>query len=114
MSAGKGSEGVTALVSQTPGAIGYVELVHALQNKVPFGAVQNSAGKFVRASIEATTAAAAAAAGKMPEDFRVSITNPPGDDGLSDRLLHLAPALREPEGQSAIEDDGRLLEVGTD
>jgi phosphate transport system substrate-binding protein len=77
--AGKGSEGVTALVSQTPGSIGYVELVHALQNKVPFGAVQNSAGKFVRASIEATTAAAAAAAGKMPEDFRVSITNPPGD-----------------------------------
>ena len=77
--AGKGSEGVTALVSQTPGSIGYVELVHALQNKVPFGAVQNSAGKFVRASIEATTAAAAAAAGKMTEDFRVSITNPPGD-----------------------------------
>jgi phosphate transport system substrate-binding protein len=77
--AGKGSEGVTALVSQTPGSIGYVELVHALQNKVPFGSVQNSAGKFVRASIEATTAAAAAAAGKMPEDFRVSITNPPGD-----------------------------------
>ena len=78
--AGKGSEGVTALVSQTPGSIGYVELVHALQNKVPFGAVKNSAGKFVRASIEATTAAAAAAAGKMPEDFRVSITNPPGDN----------------------------------
>jgi phosphate transport system substrate-binding protein len=77
--AGKGSEGVTALVSQTPGSIGYVELVHALQNKVPYGAVQNSAGKFVRASIEATTAAAAATAGKMPEDFRVSITNPPGD-----------------------------------
>jgi phosphate transport system substrate-binding protein len=78
--AGKGSEGVTALVSQTPGSIGYVELVHALQNKVPFGAVKNSAGKFIRASIEATTAAAAAAAGKMPEDFRVSITNPPGDN----------------------------------
>jgi phosphate transport system substrate-binding protein len=77
--AGKGSEGVTALVSQTPGAIGYVELVHALQNMGPYGSVQNSAGKFVRASIDATTAAAAAAAGKMPEDFRVSITNPPGD-----------------------------------
>ncbi len=112
--AGKGSEGVTALVSQTPGSIGYVELVHALQNKVPFGAVQNSAGKFVRASIEATTAAAAAAAGKMPEDFRVSITNPPGDDGLSDRLLHLALALREPEGQGAIENDGRFPEMGID
>lgn len=77
--AGKGSEGVTALVSQTPGSIGYVELVHALQNKLAFGSVKNSAGKFVRASVEATTAAAEAAAKQMPEDFRVSITNPPGD-----------------------------------
>jgi phosphate transport system substrate-binding protein len=75
---GKGNDGVTALVSQTPGAIGYVELVYALQNKVAFGSVQNSAGKFVRASIEATTAAAAAAANQMPADFRVSITNAPG------------------------------------
>ena len=78
--AGKGSEGLTALVSQTPGALGYVELVYALQNKIAFGSVQNSAGKFIRASVESTTAAAAAAAGKMPEDFRVSITNPPGDN----------------------------------
>jgi phosphate transport system substrate-binding protein len=76
---GKGNEGVAGLVSQTPGSLGYVELVYALQNKIAFGSVQNSAGKFVRASIEATTAAAAAAAAAMPEDFRVSITNPPGD-----------------------------------
>jgi phosphate transport system substrate-binding protein len=77
---GKGNEGVSGLVSQTPGALGYVELIYALQNKIPYGSVQNSSGAFVRASIESVTAAAAAAAAQMPEDFRVSITNPPGQD----------------------------------
>ncbi len=76
---GKGNEGVAGLVRQSPNSIGYVELIYALQNKIDYGSVQNAAGKFVRASIEATTAAAAAAAGKMPADFRVSITNAPGD-----------------------------------
>src|SRR5512140_1799847 len=76
---GKGNEGVSGLVSQTPNAIGYVELIYALQNKIPYGSVQNMAGKFVRASLESVTAAAASAAGKMPADFRVSITNAPGD-----------------------------------
>jgi phosphate transport system substrate-binding protein len=75
---GKGNEGVAGLVSQTPGAIGYVELIYALQNKIAYGSVQNSSGAFVRASIDAVTAAAAA--GAMPADFRVSITNPPGKD----------------------------------
>jgi phosphate transport system substrate-binding protein len=77
---GKGNEGVAGLVSQTPGALGYVELIYALQNNIPYGSVQNSSGNFVRASIDAVTAAAAAAASQMPEDFRVSITNPPGQD----------------------------------
>jgi phosphate transport system substrate-binding protein len=77
---GKGNEGVAALVSQTPGALGYVELIYALQNNIPYGSVQNSSGNFIRASIDAVTAAAAAAAAQMPEDFRVSITNPPGKD----------------------------------
>jgi phosphate transport system substrate-binding protein len=76
---GKGNEGVAGLVKQTPGAIGYVELIYALQTKIAYGAVQNMAGKFLRASIEGVTAAAAAAADKMPADFRVSITNAPGD-----------------------------------
>jgi phosphate transport system substrate-binding protein len=76
---GKGNEGVSGLVSQTPGSLGYVELIYALQTKIAYGSVQNSAGQFVRASIEATTAAAEAAAANMPEDFRVSITNPPGE-----------------------------------
>jgi len=75
---GKGSDGVTGLVKQTPGAFGYVELVYALQNNVSFGAVQNMAGVFVRASLESVTAAAAGAAAAMPADFRVSITNAPG------------------------------------
>ena len=76
---GKGNEGVSGLVSQTPGAIGYVELIYALQNKISYGSVQNMAGKFLRASIESVTAAAAGAAKQMPADFRVSITNAPGD-----------------------------------
>ena len=75
---GKGNEGVSGLVKQTPDAIGYVELIYALQNKLPFGDVQNAAGVFVRASLETTTAAAAGAAKEMPADFRVSITNAPG------------------------------------
>jgi len=77
---GKGNEGVSGLVSQTPGSIGYVELIYAMQNKIAYGSVQNMNGKFVKASTDAVTAAAAAAAGKMPADFRVSITNAPGDE----------------------------------
>ncbi|HLN79664.1 MAG TPA: phosphate ABC transporter substrate-binding protein PstS, partial [Thermoanaerobaculia bacterium] len=75
---GKGNEGVAGLVKQTPGAIGYVELIYALQNKIAFGSVQNAAGEFLRASLESVTKAAAATKGKMPPDFRVSITNAPG------------------------------------
>ena len=75
----KGNEGVAGLVKQTPGAIGYVELIYALQNNIRYGSVQNMAGEFVRASTETVTNAAAAASGKaMPADFRVSITNAPG------------------------------------
>ena len=75
---GKGNEGVSGLVSQTPGSIGYVELIYALQNKIDFGAVQNAAGEFVKASIDSVTKAAAEAAANMPADFRVSITNAAG------------------------------------
>jgi phosphate transport system substrate-binding protein len=75
---GKGNEGVSGLVTQTPGAIGYVELIYALQNKISYGQVQNSAGEFLKASEASVTAAAASAAAKMPPDFRVSITNAEG------------------------------------
>jgi phosphate transport system substrate-binding protein len=75
---GKGNEGVSGLVQQVPGSIGYVELIYALQNKIAYGSVQNLAGEFVRASTASVTAAAAGAVAKMPADFRVSITNAEG------------------------------------
>src|SRR5262249_2997329 len=77
---GKGNEGVSGLVTQTPGAIGYVELIYAIQNKISYGSVQNMSGKYVKASTDTVTAAASAAAKQMPPDFRVSITNAPGDN----------------------------------
>src|SRR5204863_2883767 len=78
---GKGNEGVTATVKQTPGAIGYVELGYAMINKLPAGSVRNKAGKFVTPELRSITAAAAGAMGSMGAgtDFRVSITNPDGD-----------------------------------
>ena len=75
---GKGNEGVAGLVTQVPGSIGYVELIYAVQTKISYASVQNAAGEFLKASVESVTAAAAAAATKMPPDFRVSITNAPG------------------------------------
>jgi phosphate transport system substrate-binding protein len=75
---GKGNEGVAGLVKQTPGAIGYVELIYALQNKIAFGSVQNADGEFITASLDSVTAAATSASKSMPADFRVSITNAPG------------------------------------
>jgi phosphate transport system substrate-binding protein len=75
---GKGNEGVSGLVKQTPNSIGYVELIYALQNNLSYGRVQNAANEFVKADLASTTAAAAGAAKAMPADFRVSITNAPG------------------------------------
>jgi phosphate transport system substrate-binding protein len=75
---GKGNDGVTELVKQTPGAIGYVELIYAIQIGVPYGTVKNSAGNFVKADLASVNAAASGAAKEMPSDFRVSITNAPG------------------------------------
>lgn len=76
---GKGNEGVAGLIRQLSGSIGYVELIYAVQNNIPYGSVRNSAGAFLKASLEGVTAAAASAP-KMPADFRVSITNAPGRD----------------------------------
>jgi phosphate transport system substrate-binding protein len=74
---GKGNEGVAGLVRQLPGAIGYVELIYALQNKISFGEVKNAAGNWERASIEGVTEAAASIK-QMPADYRISITDAPG------------------------------------
>jgi phosphate transport system substrate-binding protein len=76
---GKGNEGVAGMIRQMQGGIGYIELIYAVQNKIDYGLVKNSAGTFVKASLESVTAAAASAK-SMPADFRVSITNPPGKD----------------------------------
>ena len=76
---GKGNEGVAGSIRQLQGALGYVELIYAVQNKIPYGSVRNSTGEFVKASLESVTADAGAAP-KMPPDFRVSITNAPGKD----------------------------------
>ena len=76
---GKGNEGVAGFVRNLAGAFGYVELIYAIQNNIAYGSVRNSAGVFVKGSLESVTAAAASAP-KMPADFRVSITNAPGKD----------------------------------
>ncbi|HEY7120868.1 MAG TPA: substrate-binding domain-containing protein, partial [Tepidisphaeraceae bacterium] len=74
----KGNEGVAGVVSKTPGTIGYVELIYALQNKIAFGDMQNAAGKTVHATMEGVTAAAAGMT-NPPADLRMSITNAQGD-----------------------------------
>jgi phosphate transport system substrate-binding protein len=76
----KGNDGVTGQVKQTPGAIGYVELAYARQNKLPMAAIRNAAGQYVAPSIEAVTAAAAGVAQTLPAntDYRLSIVNAPG------------------------------------
>jgi phosphate transport system substrate-binding protein len=76
---GKGNEGVAGMIRQMQGGIGYVELIYAVQNKIPYGSMKNAAGNFVKASLESVTAAAASVA-TMPADFRVSITSAPGKD----------------------------------
>jgi phosphate transport system substrate-binding protein len=75
---GKGNEGVSGLIKQTPGAIGYVELIYAVQTKIDYGSVKNSSGAFIKADFNGVSAAAAGAATTMPDDFRVSITDAPG------------------------------------
>jgi phosphate transport system substrate-binding protein len=74
---GKGNEGVAGQIRQLPGAIGYVELIYAVENKITYGSVKNAAGEFVKASLDGVTEAAASVK-SMPADFRVSITNAPG------------------------------------
>jgi len=102
---GKGNEGVAGLVQQTPYAVGYVELIYAVQNKMAYGSVKNSSGAFVKASVASVTAAAAEAAKTMPEDFRVSITNAPGKNAYpisSFTWLLIPSTISDPAKRSAI------------
>jgi len=75
---GKGSEGVTGQIKNTPNSIGYVELIYALSNNISYGSVKNSSGSFIKADLASVSAAAAGAANTIPDDFRVSITDAPG------------------------------------
>jgi len=75
---GKGNEGVAGTIRAVDGTIGYVELIYALQNKITFGSVKNAAGSFVKADLQNTSAAANGV--KIPDDYRVSITNSPNKD----------------------------------
>jgi phosphate transport system substrate-binding protein len=94
---GKGNEGVAGLVRQLPGAIGYVELIYALQNHISFGEIKNAAGNWVRASIEGVTDAAASVK-QMPADYRVSITNAPGANAYPiSSFTYLLVALKSPD-----------------
>ncbi|HEY2914057.1 MAG TPA: phosphate ABC transporter substrate-binding protein PstS [Candidatus Angelobacter sp.] len=90
---GKGNEGVSGMVKQTEGSLGYVELIYAVSNKMSYGSVQNTSGAFVKGSLESVTAAAASVK-DMPDDFRVSITNAPGKDAypISSFTWLLVPA----------------------
>jgi phosphate transport system substrate-binding protein len=103
---GKGNEGVAGMIRQMQGAIGYIELIYAVQNKIPYGVVENSSKNFVKASLESVTAAAASAP-KMPADFRVSITNAPGKDAypISSFTWLLIPAQSKDAGKGKILSD---------
>jgi phosphate transport system substrate-binding protein len=103
---GKGNEGVSGSVQQTANSIGYVEIAYAIQNKMTYGKVKNAAGEFVLASLASVTAAAAGMK-DMPEDFRVSITNPPGKGvyPISSFTWLLIPSkIADPSKKKAIKD----------
>ena len=103
----KGNEGVSGQIKQTEGTIGYVELIYAIQNKMPYGKVKNAAGVFVKADLASVTSAAAGAAANMPEDFRVSITNAPGKTAypISSFTWLLVPdKIQDPAKKKAVKD----------
>ena len=104
---GKGNEGVTQQVKQTEGAIGYVELIYAVANKLPYGQVKNVAGALVTPSLESVTQAAASAKFDKNTDFRVSITNAPGQAAYpisSFTWLLVRPDMKDPAKGKAMKD----------
>ncbi len=104
---GKGNEGVTQQVKETEGAIGYVELIYAVANKLPYAKVKNAAGSFVEPSLESVTSAAASAKFSANTDFRVSITNAPGKDAYpisSFTWLLIRPKMKDATKAKALHD----------
>ncbi len=110
---GKGDEGVAGMVRSLPGSIGYVELIYALQNKISFGAVQNSSKHFIKASLGSTTAASVGL--NMPADFRASITNPPGENAypIASFTWLLIPTSRSDANKAKILKDFLLWMLST-
>ena len=116
---GQGNEGVAGQIKNIPNSLGYVELIYAIQNKMPYGKVKNANGELIEASLASVTAAAAGAANAMPEDFRVSITNAPGKGAypISSFTWLLIPArISDPAKKKAITDflawmlkDGQMM-----
>lgn len=104
---GKGNEGVAGLVKQTPYALSYLELVYAIQNQMPYGRVRNLSGNFTKAELASVAAAAEAVAGRVPDDFRVSMTNPPGQNAYpvaSFTWLLIPGKIEDPAKRTAITD----------
>jgi phosphate transport system substrate-binding protein len=104
---GKGNEGVAGLVKQQENAIGYVELIYAIQNNMDYGKVRNAAGVFLKADLASVTAAAAGTAKSMPDDFRVSITNGAGKNAYpiaSFTWLLIPEKIQDPARKKAIVD----------
>jgi phosphate transport system substrate-binding protein len=104
---GKGSEGVSGLVQETPYSIGYDELIYALQNHILYGSIENRDGKFIKATLETVTAAAAADADEIQRDIRTPITDAPGPDSypVSSFTYYLVPeAISNPAKEKVIKD----------
>ncbi len=104
---GKGNEGVSGQIQNTPNSLGYVELIYAIQNKMKYGKVKNSAGVFMDANLASVTAAAQRASKSMPDDFRVSITNADGKDAYpisSFTWLLIPEKIADPAKKKAITD----------
>ncbi len=104
---GKGNEGVSGLIKQQPGSIGYVELIYAVQNNLPFGRVKNSSGTSVKADLASVTAAAASESEKIPADFRVSITDASGKTAYpicSFTYLLIPEKIDDPAKKKAVKD----------
>lgn len=119
----KGNDGVTQMVKQTPGAVGYVELTYAEQQKLPYASLKNRAGKFVKPSLDAVSAAAAGALDTMPEDLRVSLVDAPGDAAYPISSFTYILAYQEQQDKAkgealarflawALGDDGQKLAPG--
>jgi phosphate transport system substrate-binding protein len=104
---GKGNEGVSGQIKNAPYSLGYVELIYAVQNKMAYGKVRNSSGALIKADLNTVTLAAAAASKDMPDDFRVSITDPPGKDAypIASFTWLLVPAkIQDPAKKKVIRD----------